>query len=132
MTVPSATRQRQENAMHIQVNTDDNIVGGDTLVERVKAEVVTALERFCDQITRVEVHLSDVNAGKSGSADKRCLIEARPTGRQPIAVSDQAATVEEAVAAAGGKMQRALESAMGKLAARKGSESIRTNSDPAP
>jgi len=118
--------------MHIQINTDDNIVGGETLVDRVKAEVATALERFRDQITRVEVHLSDVNAGKSGSADKRCLIEARPTGRQPIAVSDQAATVEEAVAAAAGKMQRALESAMGKLSARKGGESIRTNPDPAP
>jgi hypothetical protein len=52
--------------MHIQVNTDDNIVGGDTLVDHVKAEVATALERFRDQITRVEVHLSDVNAAAGG------------------------------------------------------------------
>lgn len=115
--------------MHIQINTDDNVVGGDTLVARVKADVAAALERFGDHITRVEVHLSDENAKKPGTADKRCLIEARPSGRQPVAVSDQAATIEDAVAGAAGKMQRSLESTFGKHGDHKGGASIRTNAD---
>jgi hypothetical protein len=44
--------------------------------------VTHALRRFASQITRVEVHVADVNAGKQGSADKRCMMEARPAGRQ--------------------------------------------------
>jgi len=73
--------------VQIQVNTDDNIEGRDELARQIEAAVNATLSRFSDQITRVEIHLSDENAGKSGSADKRCLMEARLAGRQPIAVS---------------------------------------------
>ena len=52
--------------MHIQVNTDDNIDGDDALIAQVEAEIRDGLSRFADQITRVEVHLSDENAAKGG------------------------------------------------------------------
>ena len=52
--------------MQIQVNTDDNVQGRDALSRRVQAEINNTLGRFSSQITRIEVHLSDLNASKSG------------------------------------------------------------------
>lgn len=60
--------------MQIQVNTDDNIDGDVALIAQVEADVRDGLSRFADQITRVEVHLSDENANKGGSDDQRCMI----------------------------------------------------------
>ena len=65
------------------------------------------------------MHLSDANSdAKNGTSDIRCLLEARPTGHQPVAISHQAATVTEAVDGAAGKLKRALESLLGRLAGR--------------
>ncbi|MDO8876299.1 MAG: HPF/RaiA family ribosome-associated protein [Pseudolabrys sp.] len=113
--------------MQIQVNTDANIKGRDNLVRQIEAEINTALSQFSDQITRVEVHLSDENAVKSGLADKRCLMEARPAGRQPIAVSHEGATLEEAYSGAAMKLRSSLESTLGRASDHKGGASIRTD-----
>lgn len=113
--------------MQIQVNTDDNVEGREELASRVETEITTVLSRFSDQITRVEVHLSDENAGKSGGSDKRCLIEARLTGQQPVAVSHQGSTIEEAYSGAAKKLRRSLESTLGRLNDHKGGASIRTD-----
>jgi ribosome-associated translation inhibitor RaiA len=102
--------------MHIQINTDDNITNSDALAERIEATVRDVLERFSDQVTRVELHLSDENSDKkSGGADIRCLLEARLAGRQPVAVTDEAATLEQAVDGAVRKMRRSLDSTLGRL-----------------
>ncbi len=102
--------------MQIQVNTDHNIAGDEKQAAAVESAVRDALERFGEQITRVEVHLTDENsADKTGPADIRCLMEARVAGRQPTAVSDQAATIDQAVAGAAEKMKRMLESTFGKV-----------------
>jgi hypothetical protein len=110
--------------VHIQVNTDDNIEGREALARRVEAEIKAALGRFEDRLTRVEVHLSDENAGKAGSDDKRCLIEARPAGLRPVAVSHRAATLEQAYAGAAGKLRNLLESTFGRLSDRRGAASV--------
>jgi len=112
--------------LQIQVNSDENVEGGEALSARVSAEIHTRLDRFSQHITRIEVHLSDENAGKSGGSDKRCLIEARLEGRQPEVASDQAATLESAYSGAAKKLQRALETTLGKLSQTKGAETIRT------
>lgn len=78
-------------------------------------------------ITRVQIHLGDENAGKSGAADKRCVMEARPAGRQPVAVTHKAATLEEACDGAAEKLGNLLESKFGRLDDRKGAASIRDN-----
>ena len=109
--------------MQVQVNTDSNIDGREELIRRVEAEVEGTLGQYTDQITRVEVHLSDVNAAKSGGDDKRCLMEARLAGRQPVAVSHEAATLEEAVDGAADKMKRSLDSTLGRLGGHKGQTS---------
>jgi ribosome-associated translation inhibitor RaiA len=111
--------------MQIQVNTDDNIDGNDALIAQVKTEIRDGLARFADQITRVEVHLSDENAGKGGSDDQRCMIEVRPTGQQPMAVTDQGPTIHEASAGALQKIISKLESGFGRKNKGKGGHSIR-------
>jgi ribosome-associated translation inhibitor RaiA len=101
--------------MQIQVNTDHNIECHEALVTQVRTVVESTLSRFSDHITRVEVHLSDENGHKSGQNDKRCMMEARLEGRQPIAVTHEAATLEQAVDGASHKLARLIESTVGRL-----------------
>ena len=98
--------------MHVQTNTDRNIQASESLAAQVKAVVTSALGRFVDQVTRVEVHLSDENGDKRGADDKRCMMEARLEGRPPTAVTHRAATVEQAMGGAAGKLARSIESAL--------------------
>jgi Sigma 54 modulation protein / S30EA ribosomal protein len=111
--------------MQIQVNTDHNIEGREVLAGRVEAAVRAALSRFSDQITRVEAHLGDESAGRPSGGDKRCMLEARVAGRQPVAVTNYADTLDEAFRGAADKLGRLLESEFGRLDDRKGGTSIR-------
>ena len=104
--------------MQIQVNTDNNITGREDVVRLVHSTVEAAVGRFSDRITRVEAHLSDTNSHKSKGDDKRCLLEVRLAGLQPIAVSHLAPTIEIAVTGAADKLQRAIESKIGRVQAR--------------
>lgn len=104
--------------MHIQINTDKNIDGSDAFADQMKVIVESTLNRFVEHITRVEVHLSDENSDKAGINDKRCLMEARLEGRQPIAVTHQAATLDLAVQGAAGKLKNMIESNLGRLSNR--------------
>ena len=116
--------------MQVQVNTDHNIEGREKLVRWIETQINSTLERFSDQVTRIEVHLSDDNAGKSGKSDKRCLIEARLAGRKPEAVSHHGSTLDEAFHGAEKKLRSFLDSALGRLGDHKGGASIRTNKAP--
>jgi ribosome-associated translation inhibitor RaiA len=105
--------------MLIQINTDGNVNNSDALAQSIEATVRDALQRFADAVTRVEIHLSDENSDKkSGSADMRCLLEARVAGREPVAVTDTAETLEQAVDGAARKMRRSLDSTLGRLQTR--------------
>lgn len=104
--------------MHVQVNTDRSVKGSARLARYVESAVQSSLERFSTRLTRVEVHLSDENSTKPGTDDKRCLMEARLAGLRPIAVRHKAATLEQAIDGATGKLERALESRLGKLSKR--------------
>ena len=101
--------------MQVNVNTDSTIERHAGLNEHVESVVEGAVHRFREHITRVEVHLSDNNSQKSADGDNRCLMEARLTGYQPIAVSDHAATLHQAIAGAAEKLKRAIDSALGRL-----------------
>jgi ribosome-associated translation inhibitor RaiA len=101
--------------MKIQLNTDVHTEGTEALAAQVSATLKQALERFSENITRVEVHLSDENGGKSGLQDHRCMLEARLAGQQPVAVKNQAATLEQAVHGAAQKLAHLLDSKLGRL-----------------
>lgn len=101
--------------MQVRINTDNNIESHETLTQQVEAVVVGALGQFSDRITRVEVHLSDENSHKFGSNDKRCLMEARLAGLQPIVASHQAATLQQAIDGAAEKLKRSIDRVLGRL-----------------
>ncbi|HTX05659.1 MAG TPA: HPF/RaiA family ribosome-associated protein [Steroidobacteraceae bacterium] len=103
----------RRTVMQVLVNSDH--LGGEDLTERVQGVVAGRLDRFDERITRVEVHLSDLNSSKLGERDKRCLMEARVGGLKPIAVSHEAATITEAIHVAADKLERALDHLLGKL-----------------
>jgi ribosome-associated translation inhibitor RaiA len=101
--------------MQININTDRTIENRSGLDEHVQAVVDAAIHRFSEHITRVEVHLSENNSQKSADGENRCLMEARVTGYQPIAVSDHNATLHQAISGAADKLKRAIDSALGRL-----------------
>jgi ribosome-associated translation inhibitor RaiA len=115
LPILSELQLQQENTMQIQINTDHNIEGHEALAAQVSSVVESALSLVSDHITRVEVHLSDENGAKVGQHDKRCMMEARLEGRQPIAVTDEAATMNEAVDGAADKLARLIESNLGRV-----------------
>ena len=101
--------------MIIQFSTDKNISGSEKFNSYFSTLIEEALVRFNEKLTRVEVHLSDENGGKEGPGDKRCLIEARIEGRQPIAVSNLADTHEKAVEGAIDKLKASLKTIIDKM-----------------
>lgn len=101
--------------MKVQVNTDDNIEGSEGRDQQIETVVETTLGHLAEHITRVEVHLSDENSKKGGNKDKRCMMEARLEGHQPIAVTDEAESIAQAINGAADKLKSALESTLGRL-----------------
>lgn len=101
--------------MEIQFNTDKNIKGTENLTAPLSKMISEDLSRFADYITRVEVHLSDENGSKDGINDKRCLLEARMKGKQPIAVSNVAGSNKDAVKGAIEKLTASLDTIIGRL-----------------
>ena len=111
--------------MHIQVNTDHNIEGSEELTRQVEMVVEGALGRFGNRITRVEVHLTDENSSqKPGEHDKRCVMEARMAGLQPIAVRAEGSTVNQALDGAADNLQKILKRTLGRLDDPKGRTSF--------
>jgi ribosome-associated translation inhibitor RaiA len=105
--------------MQIQVNSDSSINASAGLAAYVEENVSGILARFAEQISRVEIHLSDLDGDRTGGNDKRCLLEARTAGMDPVAVTDESTTIEQAVRGAARKMERLLDSRYGKLEARR-------------
>ncbi|VVP78398.1 hypothetical protein PS925_00241 [Pseudomonas fluorescens] len=101
--------------MQIQVNSDNHIQSSQRLEEWVRTTIESTLERYEEDLTRVEVHLADENGDKPGPHDMRCQLEARPKGHQPISVTHRADSLEQAIDGAAEKLEHALEHLFGKL-----------------
>ncbi len=92
--------------MKILVNTDSLVDGSERIIDSVSNSVSRSLDRFKDQITRIEVHLS---ADKpSAMAEQQCALEVRIENRQPIIVTHRAPSSDLAVKGALEKMKSAL------------------------
>jgi len=98
----------------IQVNTDKSIDAEERHQEYFSTQISEALKRFESYITRIEVHLKDENGKKESVNDKTCVLEARLKGRQPVAVTSHADSIEKAVSEATGKMKVAITTVVGK------------------
>lgn len=104
--------------MLVQVNTDNHIQGREDLARYVEGVVRDGLGHFTEQVTRVEVHLRDVNSGKGGSDDKQCTMEVRPEGRPPMAATASSDNLRDAINGATDKLRSSLETVYGKMASR--------------
>ena len=111
--------------MHVHLNKDSHVHVDEDIVRRLEAELESALERFGDRITRVEIHLGDENAAKSGDDDKRCVLEARVAGLSAVAVTHYAGSVKEAFDGAVDRLENLLDSRLGRATDHKGAPSIR-------
>lgn len=115
--------------MQVQVNTDDHIQGGESLAQWIQDEAGARLARFRENITRLEVFLTDLDGAKSGADDKRCRLEARVVGRQPVTVTADADKMTSAFISAVEKLARALDTDLGRVKDRNGRDTIRTVQD---
>jgi ribosome-associated translation inhibitor RaiA len=101
--------------MHIQINTDRHIQGHQEFLLKISTTLESALSRISNHITRLEVHLSDENGDKKGKDDKRCVLEARLEGHNPVVVIEQAETLDKAIDSAADKLFKRLDSMLERL-----------------
>lgn len=83
--------------------------------EPLTATISDAFDRYSEHITRIEVKFSDENSDRDSENDKRCVLEARLKGMQPLVVTSHANTVETAAAEAIDKMKATLNTVLGRL-----------------
>ena len=102
--------------MRIQIHAQDPELPPE-FREFAEERVADTLEHLADQLTLVEVHMKDLNGQKHG-IDKRCVIEARPRGMDPIAVEHDAAQAKDALIKASEKLKSALTHRFGRRDAR--------------
>jgi ribosome-associated translation inhibitor RaiA len=101
--------------MKIQFNTDKNVILGEEQIVYFTSLINEEISRFSEQITRLEIHLSDVDGNKDGLNDQRCMVEARLAGLKPIAVTEHANTPEQAIFGSIEKLKTSLETLTGRL-----------------
>jgi ribosome-associated translation inhibitor RaiA len=113
--------------MQIQISSDKNISMHRKLSNLIDSDLRRILNRFRDEITRVEVHLSDENGDKSGAQDKRCRLEVRHKRHQSLAVTNDSSDIPTAVTGAASKMQRLMVSTFGRIEDKNRSLTTRTS-----
>ena len=101
--------------MKVQVNTSNAVENKETLERWATDYLRDHLARFAGDITTIEVQLTDENHATKGGSDKRCMLDARITGRPDVAVTHTAPDQNLAFRGATTKLLHALEHAFGKL-----------------
>ena len=111
--------------MQIKVNANHTVQTDESLERWARSELTEGLSRFRNEITTLEVHLSDQNSDRLSPDQKRCLIEARLVNHAPMAVNHVAPRLDEAFRGAAEKLKRVLEHTLGRLREHRLRESIR-------
>jgi ribosome-associated translation inhibitor RaiA len=110
--------------MLVQVVHDSHTNGGAKVNTYLEETLAAALERFGNRVTRVEVSLTDQNGAKGGDTDKRCTLEARLAGMQPIAVHNDAGNIDDAIDGAVDKLVQLLDKTVARQSDHKGRPSM--------
>ena len=95
--------------MKVRIDHDDHIRSSQERSEEIEHLVQGQLARFGELITSVQVHLSDENGPRVTHGDRRCLMEARLAGREPIVVSYRGDSLWQAVSGAASRLERAID-----------------------
>lgn len=94
--------------MQIQIFAKD-VELSDPLRGFIEKKLQETLAHVAEHLTRVEVHLKDLNSHHKNGVDKRCTLEARVRGMEPVAVEGDAESPRDAVQQAAVKLERALQ-----------------------
>lgn len=105
--------------MQVQLQTDRHIEHNLGLEHHVEGVIRKTLQPYRDQITRVDVHLSDVNSRKASKHDKRCVVEFHLNGLHTMAVTAEADTVHHVLDNAAKKLRHAVATAYDKQQGRR-------------
>ncbi len=101
--------------MQVLLNTDPHVDGRHQMAEHLEKVVKDALNRFGEQLTRVEAHLADADGPlDSAPGQIQCTLEARLVGLEPVVVKSHAASAHQAIQAAVTKLKRAVATALEK------------------
>ena len=106
--------------MQFQFNSDNQTKGDADVAGRLEALVSGRLDRILDRLTRIEVHVGDVNGPRGGGDDKSCTVEIRPNGMNPITATAQGPSIDSAASSAADKVLTAFDRQTGKATTRKG------------
>jgi hypothetical protein len=98
--------------MLIEINFKDDEKTSDHQ-QMINQILTDSMERFVRRITRVVVHVSDLN-GPKGGEDKRCAIEARLAKNKPIAVVADGYDIQDCVTQASHKLVGKISTVLGK------------------
>ncbi len=93
--------------MIVQLNFS-NLPPTPALERHIETKLRSALKRFSPRLTRVEVHVADLNGQKHGTNDKRVIIEARAAGMDPISVESRGGDLYQVIRAGSKKMRQVL------------------------
>lgn len=98
--------------MQIQVHSNHTVQTPSSLEDWVRRELGQALNRFSDELTGLEVHLEDIDASRTSADHKRCTLQARLRGHEPVAVQHAGKRLDEALHGACDKLLRSLDRAL--------------------
>lgn len=101
--------------MTIQFNTDKNLTIHTDYEAQMTEKLEKELSRFEEHITRLEVHFADENGSKDGQEDKKCMIECRLEGKQPIVAIDFGDNYDKALSGAISKLKSSLTTIISKM-----------------
>jgi hypothetical protein len=113
-----AVQVEESLRMQVLVSCDDPIGCDSELIQRVEGVIAGTFERFGDHLSRVEVHLRDLNSEKPGARDLICVLQARLIGAPPVKSEHEAPTLAEAIHAAATKLERLVDRQLRDLFAR--------------
>ena len=101
--------------MQVRLHTDHHLDGHEGIAFHLENVVNVSLARFADRVTRVEAHIVDREGHAKSSPERvHCMLEARVSGLPPISVTDHAPTVHQAIGGASDKLERAVNSVLGR------------------
>lgn len=101
--------------LEIQFNSDNAVNGNDDLSAQARERISERLsERFGSRLTRIEVHVRDIDGTSNGPEGIEATIEARPSNGSPIVVTARNSSPMEAVNSALGTMVTRLDAVFGK------------------
>lgn len=101
--------------MDIQFSSDNSLNCSSDMAEEVRERIQGRLDtRFGSRLTRIEVHVRDVDGTNNRPDGIEAMIEARPANGKPIAVTARGGKPLQAVNSALGEMANRLDSVFGK------------------